>query len=504
MKVTFSSVFSASLTLVMALMNISCEKSSPVTAVLVSQTELTMAVGESRLLSYSIAPAGVIPFEDAVWSSSDESVATVQDGRVNALAKGNAEITVVVDGKKDVCSLTVLPKSPLSVSLDKSEVSLYVGEETTLVATVNPSDSEYELEWSVEDSNIASVDKSGKVTAIAEGLTKLVVKAGEAYAECFVFVSPVGVTGISLDKSSLTMRVGGTETINATVTPDNAGDKTVKWSTSNENVATVSPEGVVSAVGIGSAVIKAAAGQFTAECTVVVEAIPVEGVEISKTEMTLELGKSERLTAVVKPVNASDKTLVWMSSDETVVTVNQSGLVTAVAAGEAVVTVKAGEFSASCRVSVPKPQSNYKVGDIYYENNVAMGIVIETDITNANYTDISKPCTIILYNKVVGGKTYDEACQYVASLGEGWIMPNQILATNLLRVAAGYNSDGDYLKYAKELEGFPEGGIKSPDFVWCPSEFASIGFYMIATNGDYWAQTGDRGYVMAVKIIENE
>ena len=162
----------------------------------------------------------------------------------------------------------------------------------------------------------------------------------------------VAVSGVSLSQSSLTMEEGGTANLTATVSPSNATNKTVIWSSSNNYVAKVS-EGTVTAIAEGTATITAVVGGKTASCTVTInkKEIAVSSVTLDKTDAELEKGSTLTIRATVNPDDATDKTVTWSSSDDKVATV-KNGTVTAVAAGTATVTAKVGDKSASCTVKV--------------------------------------------------------------------------------------------------------------------------------------------------------
>lgn len=171
---------------------------------------------------------------------------------------------------------------------------------------------------------------------------------------------PIAVEGITLDKTTATVEEGATVTLTATVTPGNATDKTVTWSTSNEAIATVSG-GVVTGVKAGEVTITAKAGDKSATCTVTVtaaatepEVVPVTGVTLSQTAVTLDIDQSITLTAAVAPENATNKAVTWASDKTDVATVDANGKVTAVAAGTANITVTTadGGKTATCAVTV--------------------------------------------------------------------------------------------------------------------------------------------------------
>ena len=184
---------------------------------------------------------------------------------------------------------------------------------------------------------------------------------------------PIAVEGITLDKTTATVEEGATVTLTATVTPGNATDKTVTWSTSDEAIATVSG-GVVTGVKAGEVTITAKAGDKSATCTVTVtaaatepEVVPVTGVTLNQTAVTLDIDQSITLTATVAPENATNKAVRWASDKTDVATVDANGKVTAVAAGTANITVTTadGGKTATCTVTVnpatdPEPSVEYE------------------------------------------------------------------------------------------------------------------------------------------------
>ena len=171
------------------------------------------------------------------------------------------------------------------------------------------------------------------------------------------------VTGVSLNKGSLTLDVGESDTLTATITPNNATNPNVTWSSNNESVATVN-NGVVTAIKAGTATITVTTedGNKTATCAVSVAAatVPVTGVTLNKTSTSLYVGDTETLTPTITPDNATNKNVTWSSDDTSVATVDASGLVTAVARGTAVITATAADGSganATCTVTVSRYSS---------------------------------------------------------------------------------------------------------------------------------------------------
>ena len=245
-----------------------------------------------------------------------------------------------------------------SVTLNQVSIELKVGESVQLTATVQPSNATSKtITWSTSNSSVASI-ANGLLTAIGEGSATITASAGGKSANCTVTVKQnvIAVTSITLDQTSVELTEGDNVTITATVKPDNATNKTVTWSSSAPEVASIQ-DGKITAIKAGDAVIKAVAGDKSATCNVKVKAkvIAVESIELNKSEITLKEGDSETLEATVKPDNATDKTVTWSTSVSDVATVNNVGKVKAVSIGETIITASCGGVSAKCTVKVKDP-----------------------------------------------------------------------------------------------------------------------------------------------------
>ena len=167
----------------------------------------------------------------------------------------------------------------------------------------------------------------------------------------------VPVTGVSVSPTTGTIAVGQTLALTATVTPADATDKAVAYSSSDEAVATVSDAGLITAIGTGSATITATThdGSFTASCAVTVEAaVAVTGVTVSPESDTIAVGDDITLTATVAPENATNKSVTWSSSAESVATVSDAGVVHGVGAGQATITATTvdGSFTDTATITV--------------------------------------------------------------------------------------------------------------------------------------------------------
>lgn len=244
----------------------------------------------------------------------------------------------------------------------------------------------------------------------------------------------VAVTEVRLNKTATTLVEGDTEELIATVMPENATDKGIEWKSSDESVATVSQNGLVTALKEGPAVITVITndGGFEATCDVTVnkKVIPVSEVQLNKETMDLMEGDEEKLVVTVKPDEATDKSVVWESGNETVVTVDQDGLVKAVREGDAMITVTAKNgVSASCIVGVRKkdiPVTGIKLNYISMELNVGTGgkLTATVEPENATVQDVewksSDPAVVAVHNGYVTAKKEGQATITVTTVDGGF------------------------------------------------------------------------------------
>ena len=251
------------------------EKTVAVTSVSVSPVSLSLTEGETLPLRASVLPADATDYT-LTWTSSDPTVAQVSEtGNVSALAPGSATITASAGGKSGTCSIVVAAKViPVEkIEINPTELSLEEGETADLIATVTPSDAtDPTVSWSSSDPEVATVSGQGKVTALKAGSATITAKAGDKTADCLVAVisKVIPVESVSLDYTTLELSLDDTFMLTATVLPANATDASYTWSSSDEDVVTVSPRGVIYPHKVGSVTIMATTtdGGKTASCSV--------------------------------------------------------------------------------------------------------------------------------------------------------------------------------------------------------------------------------------------
>lgn len=256
------------------------------------------------------------------WTSSDESVATVDEtGTVTAIAAGEAEITATVKDTEmqDVCVITVKVSAKELKVPDTLDVKLNDTDETAIEAKCEPEDaSNISFDFASSDEEVATVDKDGKVKVLKAGecdITTTLMQDGEKVTEKTTHVKAFyEVESITLDSNEGKLTVGNSHTIKATVAPEEvAAETTIEWSSSNEKVATVDSNGKVTAVSSGNATITATAGEESANYEVTVE----QPKKVTTGNKTYKSSSSSNSSTAVTPSNPAPVTPVTPSAPTT-------------------------------------------------------------------------------------------------------------------------------------------------------------------------------------------
>ena len=267
--------------------------SAPVTptvnSVTVSPASVTLDPNGTQQLTATVDATPASADKSVTWSSSTPSVAIVSEsGLVTAVAQGTATITATSNldnTKSGTCSVTVnAPAASIpvtAIALNKQATTIVIGDSETLTINYTPADANTgkAVAWTSNNTSVATVDNSGKVTGVSAGsatITATSTTDNTITASCVVTVQAVAVTGVSINPTSANLQIGGSTDLTYTILPANATDKSVSWSSSNTAVATVNNNGHVSAVAAGTATITVTTtdGNKTATCSVTVTAGP--------------------------------------------------------------------------------------------------------------------------------------------------------------------------------------------------------------------------------------
>ena len=366
---------------------------------------------------------------NVMWVSSDNSIVTVDDkGVITGVKGGQAAVSVISEDGIKVASCTVTVREPVtSIQLDVHRVttSLLTGT-YQLTYTIEPKGEgvNRDVTWTSSAPDIATVSENGLVTFLKPGKATIVVKtidggiSGNLIDTCEFYINNP-VTSVDLDYTDITLKMGEEFRLTALVLPEDASDKTVLWSSSDTNVATVNENGMVTAVNSGSATIlcKSADSGETSMCNVTVYQ-PVTGVTISNESMTVRKGQEFWLNATCQPENAMNKLIIWSSSDTSIATVDKNGKVTAVEPGDCVITATSQDsgVTARCSLTVTQPITGISLNTnaktiLAGEKFVIIPTIESLDADNKNVTYTSSDTSVATVDSdgivtgVRGGKT---------------------------------------------------------------------------------------------------
>ena len=312
---------------------------TPVTDITLSHSAVALKVGETVKIEAAVSPAAATN-KAIVWESRNPEIASVdEDGLVSALALGSTNLTATAadgSGATATCAVNVILTPAESITINTPDrTSFKVGEVIQLSATVLPENaSNKTVTWYSDNTSVATVDENGSVTAQSVGTAVISAKSGTKEAVISLTVIPTPAEAISLDRVTASLNVNRTIQLSVSFTPSTTTDKSVTWTSSDDAVATVDSDGVVTAKALGECVITATTSDGsnkTASCTITVEATPASGIIIEPSgSLTLNVGETIRFHATVLPEDATDKSVTWLS-ESSAVKIDSDGLATAMA-----------------------------------------------------------------------------------------------------------------------------------------------------------------------------
>ena len=310
-----------------------------------SKSKVSVKKGKTVTLTATVSPS-TLADKSVTWKSSDTKVATVtEDGKVKGVKYGTATITCTSStGLSATCKVTVG-----GVVLDKTVAYVKKSKTVTLTPTIYPTTlTDKSVTWKSSDETVATVSTAGKVKGIKYGTATITCTSN---ATGLSTTCKVTVGNVTLSKSAVAIKKGKSLTLTAKVYPSTLTDKSVKWESSNTKYATVSSDGKVTGVKVGTATITctSVATGLSTTCKVTIGAVTLD----QKT-VAIKKGKTVTLTPTVYPSSLEDKSVTWKSSDETVATVSTEGKVKGIKYGTATITCtsNATGLSATCKVTV--------------------------------------------------------------------------------------------------------------------------------------------------------
>jgi len=370
-------------------------------SVVVTPQTASVPVGGAVQLSASVrdAAGGELQGRLVGWTSSDESIAVVSStGSVTGIKIGTATITASSEGKSGTATVTVTAAAVASVNVTPPSASVTVGQTTTLTAqTLDANGSALTgraVAWTSSNTGVATVSATGVVTGVAPGnATITATSEGKSGTSAITVTAPAPapVASVTVAPATLPLTVGQTGTLTAT-TRDAANnvltDRAITWTSSAEGVATVAPNGTVTAVAPGSATITATSEGKSGTATVTVTAIPVASVTVDPATVSLTTGGTQQITATPRDAQGNalaGRAVTWESQNTNVVTVSATGLITAVAPGTTTVTATSEGKVGTVTVTVTAPA----VGSISVSPGSATVYVAATTPLKATVRDVN-------------------------------------------------------------------------------------------------------------------
>ena len=364
-----------------------------------SQSRMTIIAGGSSNLVATVSPNTAVE-QSVVWSSSNESIATVDaEGNVKAVNPGEADIictsvdTEQVYGK---CHVTVQPPvKGLTLNMNSAELLLGADTESrtvSLEAVIDADDASIykNLKWTSSDTNVASVSYSStdktKATVTARSAGTAVIRfsiSDDEYVDCNITVKQ-RVTSLRINRDKTTIYAGDTLQVTSTASPATASNQEVIWTSSDESVASIDKDGLITALDRGTTVITATAvdgSEKTTSFTLTVKKY-VSAITLDKEKLTLYVGERGTVKQTVLPEDANDRNVIWQSSDPGVATVS-NGTITGVKAGTTTITCTARDgsnISKTCEVTVIQQISSIVLAETNKTVNVGDKFVVNTTI----------------------------------------------------------------------------------------------------------------------------
>ena len=348
--------------------------------VTVTPSEVDLEIGETFPVTANVEPSDAAN-QLVIWSTNDPTIARIdQTGLVKAVSGGEVFVNVMTeDGGYQASSLIKvaepnLPVPVYNIVVSPLTVDINAGETFQLTASVEPINADNQtVSWISNDTNIATVDAAGLVTAVANGEIDITVISNDGGYQANVLVKVSGdepivnVYNILVESLLVELNVGETTQLNATVEPSNATDQLVSWISNNPDIVSIDASGLVTAIGGGEIDITAITndGGYQASVTIKVNgtAIPISvyNVIVAPSTVSLNVGQSIELSATIEPFNADNKNVTWVSNNPSIVSVDSNtGLATAIGIGEIDITAitEDGGYQASTLIMVGSQSSS--------------------------------------------------------------------------------------------------------------------------------------------------
>ena len=353
-----------------------------VSGISLPQSSMSLSIGEQKRINATVNPSSASN-NTITYVSDNNNVATVDSsGNVKGVGAGSAHISLTAENKVVIVTIAVVDNVPLKGITAPADLSLTEGEKSKIVVNFNPTNASNKgVSFKSSNTAVATVDSSGTVNAVSAGEATITIISTEgsyvATTKVKVAALDKSLKGISLDKTTVSLKPEETVTLTVKFNPDNAENKKVKWSSSDKKIATVE-DGVVTALKPGIVEIKVTSdeGNFSDTCKVTISSLPIESIAFENSLYQVYVGATLALTTVATPENSFIEDAIWESDNPLVATVSD-GVVTGVGEGTAVITVSnaAGDITASTTVNVKRKNEPLLITVTGYDLNFSPEVI---------------------------------------------------------------------------------------------------------------------------------
>jgi len=289
----------------------------------------------------------VLRLFDIYAAAGGRNKAVVREFPFTTSSTGTVSVRFAVyTGTSSINGIEMVLTPVTGVGIDKDSAFVGVGDTTRLISTVLPANATNKgVSWKSSDPSVAIVSSAGLVTGTGPGTAVITVTTAEGSKTDIALIraANIPVTGVVIDSATATVGVNNTKKLTATVSPVNATNKAISWSSSDTTVIKVDANGLLTGKAPGTATITVTTqdGSKTANITATSSNILLNSVTLSKAVLTLGKGDTATIRAMLSPVNASNPSVGWKSTDTTIATVNSAGLITALKVGSAIIIATA-------------------------------------------------------------------------------------------------------------------------------------------------------------------
>lgn len=367
-----------------------------VTGIFLDKEQVTAQMSlEKYQLKATVTPESAGVDSSVVWATLDPKVVTVdQNGLVTFVGPGETYVSVtsLADTSKVAYCNFIITQQVEGIAMDFKDVTLNVGDEYRLTYVVSPANaSNKNVIFSSSNEGVVKVDETGLLTAISSGSATIIVQTEDGG-----FIDMTNVTvlqpveQIVLSHTELTVKKGAVFWLNATVLPETSDNKKIAWASSDKSLATVSEDGMVTTLKVGTVTISCVSEDTGVVAYCIVEITePVTGLTLNSYYEEIMTGTKFVIVPTVLPIEAPDKSVTYVSSDPTVATVDENGVVTGISGGtcEIVVTTVESELKATCTIYVREYVSSITISGSKEIINVKDELQLEAEIQKVTATN---------------------------------------------------------------------------------------------------------------------